>query len=82
MTARRRLVRALSFPDGTPAPLLGLIGISSSLVGVFFVPLLLPEPTPLWVRAVLSALVVFALIVLTAALLRRAAVRGRQRRAP
>ena len=75
-----RLVRLLSFPPGTPAPLLLMAVLSSSLVGVLAVPLLLPAGTPGWVRSVAGVLVVFGLMVLTATLLRRAHARGRGRR--
>ena len=79
--ARRTwIVRMLSFPEDMPRPLLVLIAVSSSLVGVFFVPLLLPEGSSAWVHAIAAALVVFGLMVVTAALLRRAHARGRERR--
>lgn len=77
---RTPIVRMLSFPDDMPRPLLVLIAMSSSLVGVFFVPLLLPEGTAAWVHAIIAAVVVFVLMVTTAALLRRAHARGRERR--
>ncbi|MEJ8281179.1 hypothetical protein [Pseudonocardia spirodelae] len=80
MRPRSRLVRAFAFPEGTPAPLLVLILLSSSLVGVFTVPLLLPAAAPGWLRVVLSAVAVLGLMALTAALLRRAVERGRRHR--
>ncbi|BBF99535.1 MULTISPECIES: hypothetical protein [Pseudonocardia] len=76
---RNPLVRALTFPAGTPPPLLVMIVLSTSMVGVFSVPLLLPDATPLWVRSIVGVLVVFGLMVATA-LLRRAVAKGRERR--
>lgn len=76
---RNLLVRALSFPAGTPPPLLVMILMSSTMVGVFFVPLTLPGGTPVWLRALAGMLVVPLLMVATAALLRRAVARGRER---
>lgn len=77
---RHPLVRLLAFPPGVPAPLLALVALSCSLVGVFFVPLLLPDATPGWLAVVAGVLVVLGLMVLTAALLRGAHARGRSRR--
>ncbi|MEV1295597.1 hypothetical protein [Pseudonocardia sp. NPDC049635] len=76
---RNPLVRALAFPAGTPPPLLVLILLSATMVGVFFVPLTLPDATPGWVRALVGMLVVLGLMVATAALLRHAVARGRER---
>ena len=76
---RHPLARLLAFPPGAPAPLLALVALSCSLVGVFVVPLLLPG-APGWLRLVVGVLVVLGLMVLTAALLRRAHARGRSRR--
>ncbi|ANY06241.1 hypothetical protein [Pseudonocardia sp. HH130630-07] len=73
---RNRFVRLLSFPEGMPPPLLLMVILSSSMVGVFVVPLLLGD-VPLWVRSIVGVLVMFGLVVLTAALLRRAVARGR-----
>ncbi|MEQ3554545.1 hypothetical protein WIS52_29100 [Pseudonocardia nematodicida] len=76
---RNRFVRAFSFPEGTPAPLLVLVALSCSMVGVFSVPLVLPSGTPGWLRVVVGILVVLALMAVTATLLRRAHERGRRR---
>ncbi|GAA1381638.1 hypothetical protein GCM10009613_07970 [Pseudonocardia kongjuensis] len=76
---RNPLVRALTFPAGTPPPLLLMVLLSSTMVGVFFVPLTLPAGTPVWIRSLVGMLVVFGLMVATAALLRRAVARGRER---
>ncbi len=76
---RSRIVRAFSFPEGTPPPLLVMILLSSSMAGVFVIAMLLPDPAPLWLRVVMSALAVLGLMLLTAALLRRAATQGRRR---
>ena len=72
-------MRAFSFPEGTPPPLLVMILLSSSMAGVFVIAMLLPDPAPLWLRVVMSALAVLGLMLLTAALLRRAATQGRRR---
>ncbi|SFO01993.1 hypothetical protein SAMN05216207_102750 [Pseudonocardia ammonioxydans] len=77
---RHPLVRLLAFPPGAPAPLLALVALSCSLVGVFVVPLLLPDAAPGWLRLVVGVLVVLGLMMLTAALLRRAHARGRSPR--
>jgi hypothetical protein len=78
---RSRIVRAFSFPEGMPPPLLVMILLSSSMAGVFVVAMLLPDTAPTWLRVVLSALAVPGLMLLTATLLRRAAAQGGRRRA-
>lgn len=79
MGRRSRIVRAFSFPEGTPPPLLVMILLSSSMAGVFVVAMLLPDTAPTWLRVVLSAFAVLGLVLLTAALLRRAVAQGRRR---
>ena len=81
MGRRSRIVRAFSFPEGMPPPLLVMILLSSSMAGVFVVAMLLPDTAPTWLRVVLSALAVPGLVLLTATLLRRAAAQGGRRRA-
>ena len=81
MGRRSRIVRAFSFPEGMPPPLLVMILLSSSMAGVFVVAMLLPDTAPTWLRVVRSALAVPGRMLLTATLLRRAAAQGGRRRA-